>query len=572
MRSWPSNNLLSHPLSVPVLLVAVILAVYYPALYCGIHPIDDPGIFSYYSASQPLSNILMPGNGYYYRPIVELSFYLDNLLWGMEPRTMHLENILLHCANSLLVYFLAGKILRKRDNETRLLIMLAAMLFALHPVNVEPVTWIAGRTDTLLAFFALTATYFLLSWLEKPRWQEMAAVLSFFAIALLTKETAFAFGAVLPLIIMTWPGAATNQERMKAVGILLVPGVLLVVSALVFWRGTSGLSRFVFNTDIQVTDGVWQACIAFGFYFKKFIVPFPLNFAIVSVHPLYGLLGLVLLPALWLLFRRYRQSGILCISAVLFILPAILVAVKQIAWTAFAERYLYLSTAFFILGLVGIADTCKKRFSAAVLTSFVVVFFVFGLCSFQRNLLWKDKLSFFQDAVAKSPEFGSVYYSLGGELMKNGEINRAAAAFDAADRLNKRDSMYYSIKAGIMGTLLARGEYLESRKFFFSLFKNKQDAPADFLELLYLADIKRLEKSGKNENRLLAHDLLETLDLLSQKKPDPFWLYQSGKISLIVGDEVKSADFFRRSYSAAPVDAHYRSAAQTYLKRLGRAK
>lgn len=568
MRSWPSNKLLRHPWSAPVLLVGVILAVYYPALFCGIHPIDDPGLIARYSANPPLSNILLPGNSYYYRPIVELSFYLDYLLWGMEPRTMHLENILLQCANSLLVYLLAGRILVRRDNEVLPIPLLAALLFALHPVNVESVTWIAGRTDPLLALFVLSASFCWLNWLGKPSWQGLTAALLMFAAALLTKETALAFGAVVLLLVLTWPGAATGKQRLKAVVIMIAPVLLLVILALVFRSGTSGLSRFIYGADLHVSPGIWQALTALGFYVRKLIVPFPLNFAIFSVHPMNGLLGVVLFPILWLVYRRNRLSGVLFISAMLLISPALLVAVKQITWTPFAERYLYLSTAFFALGLVGITETWNRRYPAAFPTFIVLLICGFGIGSFKRNLLWKDKMLFFQDAVAKSPEFGSVYFSLGGEFIKKGEFNRAAEAFATADRLNQRVSMRYPIKSSIMRTKFAKGEYLEARTYFFQIFKNKQDAPADFLELLYKADGKRLELLGKKEKYLLAIDLLETLDLLNQKKPDPFWLYRSGQISLKVGDDVRAADFFRRSYSVAPVDAHYRSAARTYLQKL----
>jgi len=290
------------------------------------------------------------------------------------------------------------------------------------------------------------------------------------------------------------------------------------------------------------------------------------------VHPLYGLLGVMLFPTLWLVLRRFRMSGILFISAALLISPAILVAVKQITWTPFAERYLYLSTAFLALGLVGIVETWNSRYPVALQSIIVLLLCGLGLGSFQRNLLWKDKMLFFQDAVAKSPEFGSVYFSLGGELIKKGEFDRAADTFTTADRLNQRVSMRYPIKSSIMGTMLAKGEYLKVRTYFFQIFKKKQDASVDFLELLYKADGKRLEILGKKEKYLLADDLLVTLDLLNQKKPDPFWLYRSGQISLMIGDAARAADFFRRSYSAAPVDAHYRSAAQTYLQRLERAK
>lgn len=569
MKLWSNNSLLRHPLNVPVLLFGVILAVYYPAFLSGVHPIDDPGIIGFFSASPSLPSILLPGTGFYYRPILGVSFYLDNWLWGMEPGIMHLENILLHCANSLLVFLLARRICQ--DDKTPLIPLLSALLFALHPVNVEAVVWIAGRSDPLLALFVLSASYYWLNCLEKPRWKELSATLLLFAAALLTKESALAFGAVAILLALSWPGDTTKRQRLKAFGILITPVLSLVILALVFRSGTSGLGRFISSTNFQV-EGAWEALIALGFYVRKLLVPFPLNYAISSVHPMNGLLGMVLFPALWLVYRRYRLSGVFFISAVLLLTPAILVALKQITWTPFAERYLYLSTAFFALGLVGIVEAWNRIYPVALPTFIILLLCVTGLGDFQRNILWKDKLSFFQDAVAKSPDFGSVYFSLGGELMQKGAFDRAAEAFATADRLNQRVSMRYPIKSGIMGIMLAKGEYLEARNYFFRIFNKKKDASVDFLELLYKADGKRFEFLDNNEKVLLGNDLLNTLDLLNQKRPDPFWLYRSGQIALKIGDDVKAADFFRRSYSAAPVDAHYRSAAQTYLQKLELAK
>ncbi|OGU15518.1 MAG: hypothetical protein A2076_12675 [Geobacteraceae bacterium GWC2_53_11] len=568
MRSWLSNGTLRHPLSVPVLLVAVIIAVYYPALLSGINPIDDPGIFATFSASPSLSSIMLPGSGYYFRPIIELTFYLDNRLWGMAPSAMHLENILLHCVNSLLVYFMARKILVEQDNKTLLIPLMAALLFALHPANVEAVAWIAGRTDPLLALFVLSSCYFWMKWLDKPRWHNMAASLLLFGAALLTKESALAYGAVAILLAISWPGSATGRQRFNSVVIMIVPCLILVILALLFRGGASGLSRFISGSDFQLLHGTREALIAFGFYVRKVIVPFPLTFAITAVHPMYGTLVAVLLPAMWWVYRRNRLSGVLFLSAALLIFPAILVAVKQIAWTPFAERYLYLTTAFLVLGLVGIFEDWQRKCPVVLKSAFVIVICGFALGSFQRTLLWNDLQAFFEDAVAKSPEFGSIYYSLGGVLMQKYQIDRAAEAFATADRLNLRISMRYPIKSGIMGTMIAKGDYLEARTYFFRIFKKKEDAPTDFLELLYQADSNRLAHSVKENNLLLARDLLVTLELLYMRNSDPFWLYRSGQILLIIGNPVGAVDFFRRSYSAAPSDAYYLTATQKYLKKL----
>lgn len=571
MRSWPSNNLLRHPWFAPVLLVAIILAVYYPAVSNGIHPVDDPGIFAFYSSSPSISSILLPGNGYYYRPFIALSFYLDNLLWGMEPGTMHLENILLHCANSLLVYSLGRRI--SSDDEIPFIPLFAALLFALHPVNVEAVAWIAGRTDPLLALFVLSSSYFWLRWLDKPLWRNIVAALLLFGAALLTKETALAFGAVVVLLLLIWPGTATKRQRLMVVVIMVASGALPVIFALMFMGGASGLNRFLSSgTDLLVSQGVWQAATAFGFYVSKLMDPFPLNFAIYDVHPMFALLGIAFFPFLWWLFRRYQLSSVLFTSAALLILPAILIAVKQVAWTPFAERYLYLSTAFLALGMIGICEVCQKKHRIILVAFFVILLCGSALSSFQRNLLWKDSLSFFQDTVTKSPKFGSVYYSLGGLLMQKGKIDQAEEAFAAADRLNQRVSMRYPIKLSVMGIMLAKGRYLEVRTYFFQLFKSKRDAPADFLELLYKADSKRLGLVGEKGNLLQIHDLLETLELLYVKSSDPFWLYRSGQMSQAIGNNARAADFFHKAYSAAPVDAHYRPAAQKLFQKLESSK
>jgi hypothetical protein len=156
--------------------------------------------------------------------------------------------------------------------------------------------------------------------------------------------------------------------------------------------------------------------------------------------------------------------------------------------------------------------------------------------------------------------------------MQDGKMDQAVEAFTTADRLNQRASMRFPIKSSIMGTKLAKGEYLEARVYFFQIFKKKQDAPAEFLEMLSTADGKRLESLEKEEKVLLVRDLLETLEILNLKKPDPFWLYRSGQISLVAGNSVEAANFFRKAYNAAPLDAHYKVAAKTYFLRLESSK
>ena len=569
MRSWHGNIQERHPLAVPLLLIAVILAVYYPAMLSGVHMVDDPGIVALYAASPALSQILLPGEGYYYRPLLELSFWLDNLLWGMEPSAMHLENILLHCADTLLVYLLARKVQKPSREGFHLLPLLAALLFALHPVNVEAVAWIAGRTDPMLALMMLSSCYFWFSWLEDPRGGHLLAALLFFGAALLTKETALAAGGVLVLTALCWQGRASARQRLTAVGLIATPALLLVLSALFFRSGTSALSRFISGSELHLWQGVREICTAFGFYAAKLVFPLQLNFAITGVHPGYAFAGVALVPALCWLWLRQRTVAILFTCALVMIVPAVVVAVKPIAWTPFAERYLYLPSALCAVGLSAWVGPGSRQFRLTFILAAVPVLVLFAFFTVQRTMLWKDKLAFIEDAIAKSPGFGSLYNDLGVIYLQREDIDKAADAFAVADRLNQRESMRLLIKSNLLSVEVARGNYLGVRASFFKLFGRKKDAPAQFLELLHKADTRRLATLSGSAKVELARDLLETLDLLNQKRYDPFWLYRSGQLSLIEGDRTAAADFFRRAHRFAPADAHYREAARVYLKKLG---
>jgi hypothetical protein len=307
---------------------------------------------------------------------------------------------------------------------------------------------------------------------------------------------------------------------------------------------------------------------ALGFYFRKILVPLPLNFAIIEVHPWHFLAGVVPFPILWWLYRNYRQAFMLFVSALLFVLPAVLVALKQVAWTPFAERYLYLPSAVFILGIGTLWHEMQQKYQVLVISCSLSILAVFSIVTVQRTMLWRDPLVFYQDAIAKSPGFGSLYNELGGILIQNGRPEQAEQVFITADRLNHRESMRLLIKANMMRARYVQGNFVGVREMFFQLFKQKKDAPADFLELLHKADSKRLVNLASSDEKLLAQDLLETLDQLNQKRPDPFWLYRSGQIALLIEDNARASVFFRQSFSTAPADAHYKAAAGMYLRKL----
>lgn len=569
MRSLPSNDPVRHQLLFPLVLIAAILVVYYPAVMSGLHPVDDTGIVAFYNSSPSLTHLLTPGTGYYYRPFVELSFWLDSYLWDMEPAMLHLENILLHCLNCLLVFRISRRIIRCSEPFNSLLPCGVALFFALHPLQVEPVAWIAGRPELLLTLWVLGATVFWLNWLEQGRWYNLVATLMLFLLALLSKETAFAFGGVLLMSTLCLPGRISLFRQTLVLFMAALPAFILLLWLLLLrHEGFSGLGRFL-GGNWNLTEATLGALAAAGFYVKKLVLPLPLNFAVDQVSRWYLVVAVVVVLLLIQLLRRDRRVAFWYLAALLMLCPALLLAVKPIAWTPVAERYLYLSSAFFCIGVVASLDATDgpvfKRYGMVLLS----VVALGGILSFQRVLLWKDKQAFFEDAIVKSPDFGSLYNELGAIVFRQGNVERAEELFAIAEKLNRRDSIRMAIKTNRMSVLYAKGNYDEVREQFFRMTVNRNDASPELLELLHKADSKRLLQLAGRERSALAADLLLTLEVLYRKRPDPFWLYRSGQVALFAGERIKAADFFQQAHVSAPIDAHYRGAAATYLKKLG---
>ena len=217
------------------LLAAIVLGVFYTALTAGINSVDDSHIIATYGmgAGKGLAEIFRPAGSYYYRPLVELSYYLDNLLWGMHPRFMHLENILFHLLNAVLVFLIARQVAAVWTVKSPWFPLASALLFAVHPINTESVTWIAGRTDPLAAIFIFSAIWCLLQCLIRDRVLYLWPALFLFVMGVLTKEIALCFLPVALLLVICWPVAARVRPTVLCVLIGIAAGAFLLVLAFV---------------------------------------------------------------------------------------------------------------------------------------------------------------------------------------------------------------------------------------------------------------------------------------------------------------------------------------------------
>lgn len=416
-----------------LVLSVLVLGVYLTALNAGFLAVDDVSIMRVIqSGNVSIRGLLFsPGNDYY-RPLTVLSFLADFLLYGSNPAGYHLTNILLHLGNVLLLYYLATTLMGK-DRDAGNYALLAALVFALHPINSEAVVWISARTDLLCCFFSLICLNILI---RRSRVVTPLVFLGLFLSCLcsLASKEASLF---LPLLALLYFILARKKVPLRnAIAACSALGIATIVY-LLLRKGLPVASAAAIKTtlptgSLPVTLFI-DGAAALGFYLRKLFYPFPLSIAITEI-PSYLCLFIFLLSCgtaaiLW------KKSSLLRFPLsflALSLIPPLGVFFLSFAWTPYAERYLYIPSAAFALCCGILIHRYRKKipqFIAAICISLLAIPTVY------RVSQWTKPIPFWQDAVEKSPRFGTVRLPLAAVYLEAGRNADAERSLRQADNL-----------------------------------------------------------------------------------------------------------------------------------------
>ncbi len=595
------GNSLTQQIALIFLFVTV---VYYPSIFASFTSIDDVrlvnSLLNYDGFS--LKELFLPSSsGTYYRPLLYLTFIIDKYLWGLEASFMHLENILLHFGNSLLIFFLVRRLSAYLSIEVSYSPLVAALLFGLHPIATEPVNWVSGRTDLLAGFFVLAALLLFLAGIEsvspvnhrpgnnfnivkdqsslyRSYGYALLSALSLFA-GCLSKETAL---FILPVLLL-WsvsPPKDVYSELPPSLRRYYVMIFTMAGTAYLLFRASalSGGDKIVKTVDMVGTDmqkdlslGFFNianvATTAAGFYFKKLILPLPLNFGINTISPLYFWLGLVVLAGIiWCLCRRDTVSYLFLAAFILtsssFILPII-----KITWTPYAERYLYIASAPFIIGGTLIfLKYFKQAVSTRLTTLLIATLLVWAtVVTAQRSIIWQDNYTLYKDTMEKSPGFGIIVNEYALALRERGEN-------DEADKImlsNKVEEFQQSASLNNIRVLANIGKLTYARTLLMQRIDKGADNNVVMLELLLFIDESRRIKAIKlPEQQEIDLEILGTMQKLVTLTNDPFYYYRMGRIQLRLNDRTAAKSSFFKAWQTAPLNSHYRDAAKKLAERL----
>ena len=356
---------------------------------------------------------------HYWRPTTLLSYALELRLWGGSPWGFHLTNILLHTANTLLLYLLL-----KRFRPEGPLPWTASLLFLLHPAHGENIAWISGRTDLLAFLFLALSLLFRLEYEERKR--GLSISLLFFTLALLSKEAALLF---LPLLFLLFPSKGFKNRLL-----LLLPYLSLLPLYLFLHQkaaSTLALKRGLLWADIPL------ALRSAGAYVRILLFPnlpapyFPMGE--LTVHPLlYTLSGLCGISLILLIIRFRREFPLTFpgLSLLLFLLPSLLPRFLP-TWPPIAPRFAYLASPLAALFFTELALWAFKR-GLRIPAFLLLLFLIFSWGTLLRLHLpfFRDDDTYIRTMSLRYPDEESFLFQLSFKEAQRGDLRKALLLVD----------------------------------------------------------------------------------------------------------------------------------------------
>jgi tetratricopeptide (TPR) repeat protein len=442
---------LSRQRLVVLLMAATVLA--YVNAFHGAFQFDDATILSDSRLGNPAAFVSHLGG--MIRPALKLTFLLDRSLWGESAAGYHLLNLLLHLGSGLLLYAIVRGLLREglahaRMASARTVPLWTALLFLLHPIGTETVTYISGRATGLMAFFYLAGIYLYLR-STGPRsapavpWAYFAAI-GCFLLSLLSKETAVTFPLSLLLIEAVGRGRNGTDLR-RAVLRFHWPfwGILVA-----FLAAAASYPRYVYLLKVSfgirpIYENLLTQVDVVAYALSLFFLPGRLN----SEHdiPLAGSifawptpLALLLLVGLFalavFLARRNRLASFGLFWFFLQLLPTNSVLPR---YDLLSERDLYLAAPGLFLALAAawsavltfLAGTPASRGARigvfALRTLPLMLVPLLAVTTFARNAVYATPIAFWSDATRKSPAKARPHVNLSHAYYVAGDFDRAIA-------------------------------------------------------------------------------------------------------------------------------------------------
>jgi Flp pilus assembly protein TadD len=544
----PGGSRSMLPVVVMAAIAAATVAAYWPVAAHGFVSFDD----NVYVSQNPdvLGGLSWQGvkwaftafHGCNWHPLTWLSHMLDISLFGPRPAGHHLVNLAWHLLNTgLLFWFLIYTTHRLWPAA------FVAAIFALHPLHVESVAWVAERKDVLSTFFWL-ATMLAWAWYaRKPSVLRYASVMVLFALGLMAKPMLVTLPLVL-LLLDFWPLDRFDRRRVLVEKLPLV--AMAAASALMtVLAQRQALASIV---DVDLITRVANAAVSYWRYIAAMV--WPAGLAVHYPHPrkpLYieAAVVMLLMAAVTVVVWRMRQRKYLLTGWAWYLLTLVpVIGIIQVGNQSHADRYTYIPLlGIFVIIAWGAADLISWR------PQFRLPLAVLGLAALAaaapltRHTVgyWKNDLTLYSRAIEVSPKDAMMRAALAGALVSDGQNARAEVLVKETIAMDDRQAGALSL----LGVILIEQGKLDEAE----VVCKKAIALDPSLALTHYAMSNLYTKRGESQKAI--DELLEAV----KYQPSYSSYGNLGNAYLGLKDYRRAEESYRKAIFMEPqkTDAHY---------------
>jgi Flp pilus assembly protein TadD len=447
------------------ILIAAILAVFVFAVFArtvrnGFIYFDDDYYVTQNSIVQ--KGLTMDGlawalttTDYFYYPVTWLSHMMDCELYGLHAGGHHFTSTTTHALTAVLVFAalfsMTGALWRSA---------LVAGLFAIHPLRVESVAWVAERKDLLAGFFWFGSILAYSFYVRRPSWKRYALVAAAFAIGLMTKTSIVTLPFVL-LLLDYWPLGrflATSPAILVREKALLVP--FSAASSILTYVGQkrmgamTALAHVVFRTRLENATVSYAKYLSKTFWPHPLAVPYPYD-ARIAVTAVLGAAALLVAITVVVILERSRAPFLLVGWFWFLGVLVPMIGLVQIGAQSMADRYTYIPcVGLFIMLVWGGWRLLENRAFGREVAAALAVLSISALATaaWLEIGFWKDSVTLFRHAVEVTTDNFVAEHNLAFSLASDGRLEEAVPHYRESLHLEPRNAVgYYNLGLALAG-------------------------------------------------------------------------------------------------------------------------
>jgi len=420
------------------------------------------------------------GSASFWHPLTWLSLMLDRQLFGPNAAGFHLVNLFFHIANTLILFLVLRQMTQKLWQSA-----FVAALFALHPLHVESVAWIAERKDVLSTFFWLLTMSAYWQYVKKPGIVRYLLTLLIFALGLMAKPMLVTLPFVF-LLLDYWPLYRIKHFDWQVIYRLVfekIPFIVLSIASSVIafltQQSNSSISSFA---AIPLKFRIGNALISYVKYIEKLFLPtglaafYPHPFENVSV--VYAVISAGVLLAVTILVLRFAKNHRYLVTGWFWYLGTLLpvIGIIQVGSHAMADRYSYITLTGLFIIIAFLTPQLLSRLphrKIALGISMLTALTALGISAQKQTMYWNNSTTLFSHALAVTNNNFLAHSCLGQELYKQGKLALAVEHLNKALQINPNYTNAI-INLGCVST--DRGYFIQAIDYFQKALQLKPDS------------------------------------------------------------------------------------------------